>query len=71
MRATLLECDGNQTERKVEDLSQTAMALVALLLENSEDIGYKPKAKGVLLRWIQVRSSWKQSGKMCAKASFL
>lgn len=56
MRAILFECDGNQTERKVEDLSQTAMALVALLLENSECIGYKPRAKGVLLRWIQVRS---------------
>lgn len=50
MKTTLLEFDGNQTERKVADLSQTAMALVALLLKNSEGIGYKPSAKGVLLR---------------------
>lgn len=56
MKTSLLEFDGNQTERKVEDLSQTAMALVALLLKNSEGIGYKPSAKGVLLRWIQICS---------------
>lgn len=50
----MFEFDGNQTERNVEDLSQTAMALVVLLLENSECIGYEPREKGVLLRRIQI-----------------
>lgn len=37
--------DGNLTEKKAKELSQTAMELVSWPLENSECIGYEPRAK--------------------------